>query len=145
MLYVWACHIWICAMRLENPFKIFKFYPKNNTCFQKPQKWVVSLCRFHCIGLCCKYMYHLVYENAIISLHNMANFYKILIIDTQYLIHEEKISFHYSDVIMSMMASQNTGASITYLTICSGAFCSKKISKLPVTSGPLCMEFTSDL
>ena len=64
--------------------------------------------------------YHFTCQIVVISLHNMANFCKILIIDTQYLIHEGKISFHYND------------ASIVYLTICSGANQRKYQSSTPL-------------
>ena len=45
--------------------------------------------------------------------------------------NELKSKFNYSDVIMSAMASQITGVSIVYSTVCSGS--SKKTSKLRVT------------
>ena len=53
-----------------------------------------------------------------------------------------KTSVNYSDVIMSVMASQITGVSIVCLTICSGADKKNNI-KVPL-HWPLWGEFTDD-
>ena len=47
--------------------------------------------------------------------------------------------WHYSDVIMSAMASQITGVSKVWVTVCSGAYQGKQQSKLRVTG--LCVRY----
>ena len=45
--------------------------------------------------------------------------------------------FHYSDVIVSTMASQTTGVSIVYWTVCSGIDQRKRHSSAPLAFVPI--------